>query len=640
MPTPTIRWNVDADGDWASAADWDLGRIPLFGDDVAIDTADFHTVTHGSGDDNVHTLTVGNDDFVVSGGSLRVRARASFARGLTISNGTLALGGRATAVEFNQSDTLAGRGTLTVTGSASLNGLQTGRGVTVLQGDSTINFLGLDGGRTLENQGVLTLSGNAEIDLGVNPFGPTRGDATLINDAGGTIDLTGSNHIGFVEQLPLGAVGFANAGTLKKTGPPGAAFISVDLANTGQVRVESGLLEFDAAFADSGSGIADVASGARLRLGGGGSADAGAFTVQAGGVLEFAGAIFAGLDDVFHLGAGTIGGDGTVAVSGGELALGAGAVTIGVLDQSHSTLSGSGILTVTGSANFSGGAMMQTGPGTTLLEGVSSVVGNVPGAIFLDGGRVLENRGRLTVENGALIGLGGLEEGGATLRNDVGGAIDLQGVGGISGGGAATHFINAGKLEKSALPGRAIVGVAVTDTGRILARAFTLVFSQAIDGDGAMAVYGGATLEVDASAAASLSMNFNGVGGTLALGEASAFAATISGFAPGDTIDLLETKASRAVLKSGDRLAIYRSGAVIATLQLTGNYAGATFNVASDGAHGSNITVTLPAATSAQRFTAAMAGLGADGVAGPLAGEARLHHVQPTLCAPRQGCVA
>ncbi|MEP6968771.1 MAG: hypothetical protein ABI906_11895, partial [Pseudomonadota bacterium] len=98
----TIRWKA-RDGDWATAADWNLGRLPGAADKVLIDTPRRHTVTHGSGDDVVQALRVGaEDDFIVVGGSLKVTARASFGH-LLITGGTLVLDGRSTAESLIQS---------------------------------------------------------------------------------------------------------------------------------------------------------------------------------------------------------------------------------------------------------------------------------------------------------------------------------------------------------------------------------------------------------------------------------------------------------------------------------------------------------------------------------------------------------
>ena len=180
------------------------------------------------------------------------------------------------------------------------------------------------------------------------------------------------------------------------------------------------------------------------------------------------------------------------------------------------------------------------------------------------------------------------------------------------------------------------VEVDFDDTGAISAHSGRLDFTKAITGDGTMAVDAGATLEVDRSAAASLGMSFNGAGATLALGKPSKFAATISGFAPGDTIDLLATQATAATLKSGDKLVIFNGADKVATLQLAGDYTGASFAVGSDGAGGTNITVTTPGGPPGHRFVAAMAGLGGAG-GGALEATGPVHPGawRPALFAPR-----
>jgi hypothetical protein len=121
-------------------------------------------------------------------------------------------------------------------------------------------------------------------------------------------------------------------------------------------------------------------------------------------------------------------------------------------------------------------------------------------------------------------------------------------------------------------------------------------------------------------AASALTATFNGAGAVLALGKAAKFAATIAGFTTGQAIDLLKTVATGATLNGSDQLVIVNGATTIATLQLTGTYAGDTFNVASDGHHGTNITISTGAAIAqrpaaaavapAHQFIAAMAGLG------------------------------
>ncbi len=267
MPTPTIHWAVDASGDWATTADWSPHRLPNSTDDVAIDTANLRVVTHSTGKGTVNSLTVGNDIFVVSGGSLTVNSTSSFAVLLSVSGGVMRFAGAATAARFSQSGgTVSGAGTLTVTGQTTFASTvaQTGTGRTLLKGDSTINIGGeidVDGGRTLENQGVFAVSRNAGIVLGKNPFGGSSGNGTLKNDAAGTIDMQGDTNQ--IESIVGGVARFINAGTLKKTGG-GRTIVGVNTRDTGAIEAVSGTLEFFLGI--TGDGSLAVDAGATLSL--------------------------------------------------------------------------------------------------------------------------------------------------------------------------------------------------------------------------------------------------------------------------------------------------------------------------------------------------------------------------------------
>jgi hypothetical protein len=518
MSSTTISWAVNADGDWSTRTDWTPHRLPSSTDNVLINTAKLHTVTHSKGVDTVNTLTVGNDNLTVTGGSLTVSSTSSFAHALTVSGGTLVLDGAATAASFDQTGgTVAGSGTLTVTGPAAFSGssLETGAGVTVLEGVSTFSNsadLSLDGGRTLENRGVLNLPTFQEIDLGLNPFGTALGGGTLKNDAGGTIDL---GQASFVKD-GAGAIGVVNAGTLELTATAGqtidGATIGPPLSNTGKILVQAGELSLFG-FTNSGAGTVSIAAGDTLASFTGGSAAASAFTLAPGAALDFFGdSLFSGPGGVFSLGAGTIGA-GTVGVLGaGELALGANAVTIANFAQDAGTVSGSGTLTLTGQANL---ASLETGPGATLLARSSTFT---LGAVDLDGGRVLENQGAAGKINGNIaIGANpfGPSLGGGELKNDAGGSLSFTGALAISAGVGADSFVNAGTIEKLKVilehnpPDTTVatIGVSFTDTGVIKVDGGTLAFSGAansfagaISGVGGVAFTGG-TSAVNAGAA-------------------------------------------------------------------------------------------------------------------------------------------
>ena len=219
-------------------------------------------------------------------GSLAINATSSFGNLLTVSGGTLALGGNATAASFTQSGgTLSGASTFTVTGAAFFSGqsLETGPGTTLLKGTTTFAnnpAPAFDGGRILENQGTLTVDAQ-EIDLGLNPFGAAKGGGTLKNDAGGTMIMGQASFI----RNGAGAIAFINAGTLEAEAGNGGNVIGVPLTNTGKVLVKSGEMDLFG-FTNSGPGTISIASGATFAFdGSGGSASASAFTVAAGGKL-------------------------------------------------------------------------------------------------------------------------------------------------------------------------------------------------------------------------------------------------------------------------------------------------------------------------------------------------------------------
>lgn len=703
LPNKTISWNVNADGDWATAADWSSGQLPNDADDVTIDTADLHTVTHGAGTDFVHTLIVGNDDFTVSGGSLTINSTSSFANLLTVSGGTLKLSGAAMAASLAQSGgTVAGAGLLTVAGPASFSGasLHTGAGVTLLKGASTLAGgaeLYLDGGRTLENQGAVTVAG--AIEMGANPFGAGLGGATLQNDAGGLIEIQAPISIDAIS----GTVAFHNAGTLEQAGTVGVSKIDVPVDNGGIIVVKSGTLSFAGGLANlSGTtltgGTYEVDAGATLQLPDNVAVvtldgvvvfkDPGPIqfqsmntatgqevglqstltTIGEAGRLELIkGAVWASTQAISNsgtidLGAGTImtapltlTPTGVVKLEGGTLSLTGASVLAGAI-------TGKGALDFAGgSAKVNNGASI--GPATVTIFGGAAVeiAGSLTAAgafsqaagtiLTVDAGDRLSLTGAATLAgtvNGAgtvkvsAVTIGGVTIGGSATLSDVG-VADQTGdlMIGVAGSTGATLVIaagatwridndhgavnpgpaqksiirNSGLFIKSGGAGTSIIAVKFSDSGMIEAASGVLDFTQKITGAGALAVDPGATLEAR-SAARALSMTFNGGNGILALGKPSKFAATINGFSATDAIDLVKTLADAATLGPGDTLAITNGGATVATLQLAGNYTGATFSVASDGAGGSIIVVT-PAGGAigapGQRLVAAMAGLGGAG---------------------------
>jgi hypothetical protein len=226
---------------------------------------------------------------------------------------------------------------------------------------------------------------------------------------------------------------------------------------------------------------------------------------------------------------------------------------------------------------------------------------------------------------------------GASLSIDATANWTIDGaVGMAQGASAPSSLVVAGNLIKSGAGGVSTIGLATTDTGVIEADAGTLDFSKALAGPGALKIDAGAVLEADSSAASTLTATFTGASATLALTAPKKFAATIAGFADGDTIDLLKIAATGASVNGKDQLVIVDGTTTVATLQLTGHYHGSKFTVVSDGDGGTDITLggdanALPPGSptpSAHLLVAAMAAVGGG------AGEAMILHDPTAVRAP------
>ena len=440
-PKPNLSWNVDQSGNWDTAANWSTGSVPGASDNVSIDTASLDTVTYRTGSTSILSLAVGNDNFALTGGKLTITNSASFANLLSVSAGTVAVGaGGATIANLKQSGgTIGGVGTITVTGNAVLTGEGTlsGGGTLILEGATTVSAdLALSGGRKVENRGTMNWTDGF--------WQPNT--ATLENELGATINFKGGLGI----DNAKGKNSFRNAGAIvvaDKTGND--TVIYVPLTNTGKINVKSGSLEISGGGSSSASAIS-VASGAVLDFNNslffngplmnptftftGGTYNVRGQTLVTAGTVDFSAAKIKS----FGSQGLTFGG-----VAGGTVKLGANNVTVSSLTENgdgstHGDLDGTGIVTVTGQAKFASGE--ETGKGTTILMGASVV----SSALYLGGGRTMENKGNMSVSTDTAIYFSG-----ATFKNDAGGIIHFAPNSGMQAESGTNHFINNGTLVSS-----------------------------------------------------------------------------------------------------------------------------------------------------------------------------------------------
>ena len=184
---------------------------------------------------------------------------------LNVSGGTLNLNAPATTGTLNLSaGTLGGTGNLTVT-----NALNWGTGKVTGAASSTLTTLGtslLSGvadldTRSWNNSGAATIAGTGSLRL--------FNGANVNNQAGGTLDLTGSSLQAIYSGLVGAPVGLNNAGTLTKAAgsAPTQLIDAVTFNNTGTVNINAGALSLTGG--GTSSGLFSLASGATLEFAGG-----------------------------------------------------------------------------------------------------------------------------------------------------------------------------------------------------------------------------------------------------------------------------------------------------------------------------------------------------------------------------------
>ena len=453
----TVSW-ADTTGFWDVATNWDLG-VPAAVDDALINVTGTRTVTVRAtgGPFAVKSITMtGDETLAITGNTLAVSAASTLNR-LTQSGGTL-----------------DGIGTVTVTGAATLsNGVQSGAGTTLLQGMTALGGLDFDAGRVLRNEGTATLTNAFNLNA-TNTVGSGRIENAFsaIFDVR-TFNLT-THARNFIGDTGVDAE-FKNAGTLRKS-TAGSYGIAVRVENTGTVDVQLGRFNFSAGGTNSGAAV--LAAGASLNY------SAGTHDVVSG--ASFTGA-------------------GTWLVNGSALVnVNAPLEVQSAFNQGGGTVQGDQ-LTLRGPATLASG--IQTGPGTTVLTGATSLV-----STDFDNGRVLRNEGTLTLTGG--VNLNSVANGGSgQIFNAPGAVFDIKTfntslfASSFAGDtGLDAIFTNDGTLRRSS-NGSYTFSVRTLNEGTIDLQIGNLSLSKGGTNSGAATLatgttlgYGGGTHDVDAGA--------------------------------------------------------------------------------------------------------------------------------------------
>jgi hypothetical protein len=221
--------------------------------------------------------------------------------------------------------------------------------------------------------------------------------------------------------------------------------------------------------------------------------------------------------------------------------------------------------------------------------------------------------GRLVVEGGSAFD-GKVIGDGATLElDDAGGAGTIAGIGVAASAGGFTGFADirvASGAEWTLTGSNTIAANGTLVNDGALTATGTLTALGAIEGKGVIDIAGAASLMAEGAVAAGQTIGFSG-GGTLVVGDAAGFGASVAGFGQGDGIDLASFGFSAAEKLHFSENAAKTEGALVVTdgslrlaVTLFGQFMAAGFSVKTDGHSGSIVTYTPTATTAAFQLAA------------------------------------
>ncbi len=492
-----------------------------------------------------------------------------------------------------------GAGTLALTGSNTLGGIEIDSGMVSLGGSvhggtnlvvnagtfaltgasATFNDLLGTGGQVQLNSNTLTV-GTANSS---SYAGAVSGAGGVVKQGTGTLTLTGASSLATL-VINAGGVAFGAGGALSSTSAVavntgGTLSLSGGNVTLGDLSGTAGVVLLNSNTLTEGTAASTSFAGTLSGTGGLVKNGAGTLTLTLATSLGGATTLNAGklaLGSTFATSALTVGASATIALGGattggdlsgpGAVVLGANTLTVGTAGNSSFSgaisgtgglvKQGAGTLTLSAGQSFSGGTSIQAG--TIAVSGAGSLAAT--GAVTLAAGGGLSLSGNKTI--GDLSGVGGqLVLSSSTLTEGAGGQTSFAGT--ISGSTGALVVAGGGKL--------------------LLAAANTY---------GQGTTISGATLELGSGATAGAgAIGFAAATGKLIIDGTTMPANTITGFAGTDLIDLagLAPAVGYASLGSTDILSITTTAGT-KTLQLGGSYpASAAFITAPDGAGGTMI---------------------------------------------------
>jgi T5SS/PEP-CTERM-associated repeat protein len=528
---------------------------------------------YSTGTGGVPLLTVG----MQGTGQLNITNNGSVGNG-----GTVRLGGIEQPNSFKM---VIGQGS-GASGMVNVNGpnslLDTGGGPLAI-GHRGMGMLSVNNGGTV-------LVGNGGTTTGI-PFGVVLGNkntnvsGTLVSSMG-TLQVGSSSTLTSLFNVQSGDMVIGRDGY-------GAAFIN----NYGSLSLATGTLYLGGVNASSpgagpggrlfvnggtvtAAGLASVAQGGNSRL----SVSGG--TINLGSALNLengTGSINNGVVSLWNGGTASIGGGASLAVNSG-----------GVLQFGSSNLLGCltvGDATGSGTLQVSGGTVADPGG---LLLGMVAAAGTqlpVPGATPPP--TTPGYAGTLQLSSSALVQAAGIGIAPtSSVSVDASSTLELGSTGfsGVAPGvlalGSNGLLAGAGTVSASSIVNNGLIAAYASGNA--------LQLSGAISGSGTLAIDAGATLNVGAVGSGENLVFGSGTAEVLQLTTPAAMGALITGFSPGDTIDLTTIPATGLTATwsqtgASGSLSLMQGGTVLASLSLAGTYTQSDFSLTTDGSGGTDL---------------------------------------------------
>jgi hypothetical protein len=437
-----MTWTNSASGDWDFATNWNPNLVPELLDSAFVTNSPTITVNSNTDCSSLNFGTIYTDPVLTGSGILTLHGSSRWTNG-----------------------TMSGTGQTIVAPGASLT----------IDSSSEV-FLTT---RVMENQGLIVRTGTGLLTL--------NSGAYITNDAGALFDVQSNSAFYFGS----GAAGrFDNTGTFLTEISSGTATFDAGIrfTNYGNVTLESGMALFNDTFQNNGD--VTVGAGATLAVAAGGSAN-GIFDAESGSQVEFTGGTF------------TVNPSGQFTGAGGyQINIGAALACNANISLANlvvnGTLTGTGVVTINGAMNWTGGTM--SGKGETIIAPGSILNINSIGSLVFNT-RTLENAGTTIWTNSGLIELSS----GAVITNDAGGLFDVQNAANFIIDTGTARFDNAGEFLKEINPGTTTFssGMAFNNYGAVTVQTGNLLFNGPMLNNGNMTFDAGANCLSEGNSSAS-----------------------------------------------------------------------------------------------------------------------------------------